>query len=162
VSASELLEGQGFVHYEVSNYARRLEKAPTDASGENAHVCRHNVKYWTRAPYLGLGPSAHSFLEDTRWWNLRSVGAYCRELGLGRRPVEGFERLTEEQASLERLSLRIRTRSGTPIRDLSLYEKTESVLPGLIEAGFLKVVGDRVVPTREGLLVADRLPLLFL
>jgi hypothetical protein len=63
---------------------------------------------------------------------------------------------------LERLSLQLRTRSGTPIRDLGRHEKTDRVLPGLIEAGLLEVIGERAVPTREGFLVADRLPLLFL
>ena len=47
----ERLEAEGYLHYEVSNFARGT-----------LHFCRHNVKYWERAPYLGLGPSAHSFL----------------------------------------------------------------------------------------------------
>ncbi len=150
LTASEVLEGQGFVHYEVSNFA----------SG-TAHFCRHNVKYWERAPYLGLGPSAHSFQGDTRWWNHRSVRKYCGDLNRGRRPVQGSERLSEEQVSLERLSLQLRTKAGTAIRDLSDYEKADRVLPGLLEAGLLEVIGERAVPTREGFLVADRLPLLF-
>ncbi len=151
LTASKVLEGQGFVHYEVSNYARGM-----------IHVCRHNVKYWERAPYLGLGPSAHSFQGNTRWWNHRSVRKYCQELNLGRRPVQGSERLSEEQASLETLSLQLRTRAGAPIRELSSYEKADRVLPGLLGAGLLEVIGERAVPTREGFLVADRLPLLFL
>jgi oxygen-independent coproporphyrinogen-3 oxidase len=151
VMASEVLETQGFVHYEVSNYARG-----------GLHVCRHNAKYWERVPYLGLGPSAHSFLGDARWWNHRSVTKYCQELSRGGRPVEGFERLSDEQAALERLSLQLRTRAGVPMGDLAGYEKTDRVLPGLLEAGLLQRVGERAVPTREGFLVADRLPLMFL
>jgi len=150
LTASEILEGHGFVHYEVSNFARGTR-----------HFCRHNVKYWERAPYLGLGPSAHSFQGDTRWWNHRSVKQYCRDLNLGKRPVQGSERLTEEQADLERLSLQLRTRSGAPIPDLGGHKNSDRVLPGLVEAGLLEVVGERAVPTREGFLVADRLPLLF-
>jgi len=162
LTASEVLEGQGYFHYEVSNFARMPQKGPQYAPGKNPNVCRHNSKYWERGPYLGLGPSAHSFDGDTRWWNHRSVRRYCEELNLGRRPVQGSERLSEEQASLERLSLQLRTREGTPIRDLGSREKTDRVLPGLIEAGLLEVIGERAVPTREGFLVADRLPLLFL
>jgi oxygen-independent coproporphyrinogen-3 oxidase len=150
LTASEVLEGHGLIHYEVSNFARGT-----------LHLCRHNVKYWERAPYLGLGPSAHSFQGDTRWWNHRSVKQYFRDLNLGRRPVQGSERLSEEQADLERLSLQLRTRSGAPIRDLGGHENTDRVLPGLLEAGLLEMVGERAVPTREGFLVADRLPLLF-
>lgn len=162
LATSELLEGQGFAHYEVSNYARMPEIRPQEACGKNPNVCRHNVKYWERAPYLGLGPSAHSFQGDTRWWNHRSVRKYCQDLNRGRRPVQGSERLSEEQVALERLSLQLRTRSGALIRDLGSYEKTDRVLPGLLEAGLLEVIGERAVPTREGFLVADRLPLLFL
>jgi len=162
LAASEVLEGQGYVHYEVSNYARNPRNGSQQAAGKNPNVCRHNSKYWERAPYLGLGPSAHSFQGDTRWWNQRSVREYCQDLNLGRRPVQGSEHLSEEQAALERLSLQLRTREGTPIRELGRYEKTDRVLPGLLEAGLLEVIGERAVPTREGFLVADRLPLLFL
>ncbi len=151
LTASEVLEGQGFVHYEVSNFARG-----------DRYVCRHNVKYWERGPYLGLGPSAHSFQGNTRWWNHRSVRRYCRDLDQGKRPVHGSERLSEEQIFLERLSLQLRTKAGASIRDLRDSEKGGRVLPELLEAGLLELIGERAVPTREGFLVADRLPLLFL
>jgi oxygen-independent coproporphyrinogen-3 oxidase len=154
LAASEILEAEGFVHYEVSNYARGPEKSP--------RVSRHNVKYWERAPYLGLGPSAHSFQGDTRWWNHASVEVYCRELVQGRRPVQGSERLSDEQASLERLALQLRTRKGAPVRELRRFAKAGQVLPGLLAAGYLRIAERRAAPTREGFLVADRLPLLFL
>jgi oxygen-independent coproporphyrinogen-3 oxidase len=153
LATSEILEGHGFAHYEVSNYARQ---------GEPLHVCRHNLKYWERAPYLGLGPSAHSFQGNLRWWNHRSVAQYCRDLDQGRRPIQGSERLSDEQASLERLSLGLRTKTGIPIRELQGYRNSEGVLPGLLQAGYLEMIDKRAVPTREGFLVADRLPLLFL
>ena len=162
LTASEVLEGQGFSHYEVSNYARWREKGLRDCPGGNWHICRHNLKYWERAPYLGLGPSAHSFQGSLRWWNHRSIRQYCRELDQGREPVRGSEFLSEEQASLERLGLQLRTRAGTATRNLYGYEKADRVLAGLVEAGLLEVIGERAVPTREGFLVADRLPLLFL
>ena len=151
LTASEVLTGQGFVHYEVSNFARG-----------DRYVCRHNMKYWERTPYLGLGPSAHSFQGNTRWWNHRSVRRYCRDLGGGKRPVRGSECLSDEQASLEKLALELRTKAGVSIRDLRDSEKGDRALPGLLEAGLLEVIGERAVPTREGFLVADRLPLLFL
>lgn len=152
LTTSETLEEQGFAHYEVSNYARWGEILP---------VCRHNLKYWDRAPYLGLGPSAHSFQGNLRWWNHRSVAQYCQDLDQGRRPIHGSERLSEEQASIERLSLQLRTKAGIPIRKLHGYGDAGRVLPGLLKAGYLEVIDERAVPTREGFLVADRLPLLF-
>ena len=56
----------------------------------------------------------------------------------------------------------MRTKAGTAIRNLGSPQKTDRVLSGLLEAGLLEVIDDRAVPTREGFLVADRLPLLFL
>jgi oxygen-independent coproporphyrinogen-3 oxidase len=150
LTAANVLEGQGFVHYEVSNYARGC-----------IHICRHNEKYWERTPYLGLGPSAHSFDGDTRWWNDRSARRYCEDLNLGRRPVQGSERLSEDQAALEKLSLDLRTRRGARVRELCSDAKAHRVLSELLEAGLMELVGERAVPTREGLLVADRLPLMF-
>ena len=47
---SRFLESRGFIHYEVSNFA-----------ASEGLICRHNDKYWSHAPYLGLGPAAHSF-----------------------------------------------------------------------------------------------------
>lgn len=172
LTASEFLEDQGFVHYEVSNYAGCVEERNSPGNphqkdieqhpGETLHVCRHNLKYWERTPYLGLGPSAHSFQGNARWWNHRSIKLYCEDLEQGRWPVRGSERLSREQASLEKLSLQMRTKAGTQLQELRGYEKTEAVLPGLLAHGYLEVIDERAVPTREGFLLADRLPLLFL
>jgi len=82
---SEFLEENGYIHYEISNFAV-----------DEKHPCRHNRKYWGHIPYLGLGPAAHSFLENCRWWNIRSVKDYCRMLSDGRLPVDGREVLTSE------------------------------------------------------------------
>lgn len=54
----------GFRHYEVSNFAR------------DGYLSRHNSKYWEDVPYIGLGPSAHSYNGAERQWNLSSVAAY--------------------------------------------------------------------------------------
>ena len=56
----ELLSDEGFVGYEVSNFASAPE-----------HRSLHNQKYWDHTPYLGLGPAAHSFAGNRRFWNLR-------------------------------------------------------------------------------------------
>ena len=54
---ANFLTARGYLHYEVANFARQGPQA-----GSLCHYCcRHNLKYWTRIPYLGLGPAAHSF-----------------------------------------------------------------------------------------------------
>jgi len=180
LTASRFLEAHGYVHYEISNFARRRN---TESSGKDSslkthaaplsqehfdtltkkfYTCRHNLKYWKRVPYLGLGPSAHSFRENLRWWNLRSVKRYCQALARDQRPVKGYERLTKDQKTLENLCLGLRTKRGIAIKALGDSSKTRHILPGLVNDGLVEVVHNKIIPTRRGFLVADRLPLLFM
>jgi len=150
VLTSAFLEEKGYIHYEVSNFARGEE-----------NLCKHNLKYWKRAPYLGLGPSAHSYQDGVRWWNLRDLERYCRALEQGKTPVEGSETLTSEQVYLETILLGFRTRDGVDREIFRGREGTEEVLRHLQLAGVVRVVEGKVVPTVKGFLVADSLPLLF-
>ena len=147
---SAYLEENGYVHYEISNFAR-----------EERTMSRHNIKYWRHVPYLGLGPSAHSFLKGLRWWNLRSVDGYCQALDCGRRPVEDREQLTEEQVHLEFLFLGFRTREGVKKNLIEGTPGSDRALREILSAGLATIQGDRIIPTREGFLMADSLPLLF-
>jgi len=150
IRTSETLRAAGYVHYEISNYARG-----------DALVSRHNSKYWRHAPYLGLGPSAHSFKDGRRWWNVRSVRGYCDALGGGASPIEGEETLTADQLNLEALYLGFRTRGGVPLEALRAFPNWQATLDSLVLESLVAVMGDRAVPTIEGFLVADRLPLAF-
>ncbi len=144
---SAFLADRGYLHYEISNFARGRE-----------HVCRHNRKYWDHTPYLGLGPSAHSFEDGWRWWNVRSIREYCGALKSGNRPVEGEEALSRAQMHLESVALGLRTREGfahAEIHDPTARKRLEE----LEAAGFLLREGTRVVPTMKGFLVAEHLPL---
>ena len=140
-----ILEDAGYAHYEVSNFARGTE-----------HEARHNSRYWQHLPYLGLGPSAHSFDGHTRWWNSASLPEYCSLLGAGSLPVKGQETLTAEQLRLERLMLGMRTQRGVAEDDVSADAR---VLERLEREGLVVVRDGRVVPTARGMLFADRLPL---
>jgi len=147
---SRYLRATGYVHYEVSNFAR-----------SDAHRSRHNSKYWHHVPYLGLGPSAHSFLGDSRWWNVRSVSGYCEILEGASAPVAGQETLTAEQVHLEQLSLGLRTSDGISRELLSGGAQTEATLSALCQEGLIRIDSARVFPTPEGYLLSDGLPLLF-
>ncbi len=150
ILTSAFLKEKGYLHYEVSNFAR----------GEK-NLCRHNLKYWRRAPYLGLGPSAHSCRAGSRWWNFRDLKEYCRALAQVKPAVAGTETLTQEQALLETMLLGFRTRDGVDPEIFRNRPGTEEVLRHLRQAGLVHIVGGRVVPTVKGFLVADSLPLLF-
>jgi oxygen-independent coproporphyrinogen III oxidase len=146
LATSSFLENKGYVHYEVSNFA--LNKSLES---------RHNRKYWRHIPYLGLGPSAHSFDGKQRWWNVRSVRKYCKALDQDRLPIEGNETLTKEQLHLESLALSVRTRHGVDTKILP--PASGKALFMLQEQGLLKIKKGHAIPTRRGYLMADHLPL---
>lgn len=150
LATSERLTVFGYDHYEVSNFARTRR-----------HRSRHNQKYWRHVPYLGLGPSAHSFMDGRRWWNVRSLHDYIRRLQWNISPVAGDERLTGDQLRLETLYLGFRTSDGITRRELGEGPEVESALEALRRSGNLEVVGDRVRATLTGWLMADRLPSFF-
>jgi len=105
LAAHERLAAAGYAFYEVSNASRPGREAV------------HNAAYWAQAPYLGLGPSAHSFDGADRWWN---EPVYVRWLARTRErgtAIAGRETLTPEQRRLEHLYLGLRTRSGVPMAD---------------------------------------------
>jgi oxygen-independent coproporphyrinogen III oxidase len=150
LETSAALTRAGYVHYEVSNFARNKRLRS-----------RHNGKYWIRAPYIGLGPSAHSFTDGKRWWNVRSVETYCRLLEEQASPVEDSEALGEEETALETVALGFRTRDGVPLEALRGRPGWERALETLVAEGLLSITDGRAAPTTEGLCVADRLAIAF-
>lgn len=147
---TETIAGHGYIHYEVSNFAR-----------DEGSMCRHNIKYWNRLPYLGLGPSAHSFAEGKRWWNVECVSGYCDALSNDRLPVEDCEILSQDQEHLETLALGFRTKEGVAEGLLHHRLHAGRIINDLRGSGLIRCKNGRIIPTPEGFLVADRLPLLF-
>ena len=155
MKTSEFLEEVGYIHYEVSNFARGKE-----------YASRHNQKYWDHSSFLGLGPSAHSFQCNQRWWNHRSLDQYLAALNTGNFPIQERETLTMEQLQLEALYLGLRTRKGISLQDFKnryhydLYSEKKKVLIKLEKEGFISVRDGHLFPTPTGLAIADSLPLI--
>ena len=149
LSTSQFLTDRGFVHYEVSNFAFGA-----------ASRSRHNMKYWSHVPYLGLGPGAHSFHDTIRWWNQRSVEQYLTALSKKEIPVGSSERLSNEQLDLERLFLGFRNIEGVKITDALERSFNKIALKQLIADKLIEVHDGKIIPTTTGYLVADRLPLM--
>ena len=154
--ARQFLEKHGYLQYEISNYAR----------GE-AFICRHNCIYWEYQPYLGLGPSAHSFFDNQRWANVRSLQSYIRKLAAAELPIRFRESLTLEQQIFEYIFLHLRLRRGLDLKafrerfgtDFTIrYRETLDRLlnNGLIEPpnGFIKL-------SETGWLMADSIATYF-
>jgi putative oxygen-independent coproporphyrinogen III oxidase len=141
-AACDLLGAAGYRHYEVSNWAKP------------GYECRHNLGYWERRPYLGLGAGAHSYREARRWWNARPPEEYMTRVEAGELPVGGSERLEPGDAYLEEVFLRLRTLEGIPA---SWVEP--SVAEPYLETGLLTTDGDSLIPTERGMLLLNELVL---
>jgi len=148
LAASDFLGRRGYIHYEVSNFARGRQ-----------FESRHNLKYWRREPYLGLGPSAHSFDGTARWWNIRSIKGYCEALEKGSLPVDDREDLTAEQTALEKVAMGLRIREGFSLDEETRHWIRTDRIEAMEKEGLIVREGMNVAPTMNGFLVADRLPL---
>lgn len=105
LEADTVLTAAGYEHYEVSNYARPNRRAA------------HNSSYWRRVPYVGLGPSAHSFDGTMRRWNRREYVAWRERILSGQDPVEGSESPDMAAVAIEEAYLGLRTANGLPVND---------------------------------------------
>jgi putative oxygen-independent coproporphyrinogen III oxidase len=149
-TACAMLAAAGFRHYEVSNWA--LPGEPFEKSPLPSRASRHNLTYWRRGPYLGLGAGAHEFTGGVRRWNGPGVPAYLAALAAGRRPTAGEERLTDQQTAFELLALRLRTADGLDQAEaerLGIDPAGEPVAE-LRQAGLL-APGPRVALTERGM-----------
>ena len=103
---TEMAEMNRFEHYEISNFAK------------NRMYSKHNTSYWTGAKYLGLGPSAHSYNQVTRSWNVAHTEKYISILEKGNLPAEE-EILTDDNRYNEYVLTRIRTKWGVSSKVLA-------------------------------------------
>ena len=148
----QFLADAGYEGYEVSNFATAPE-----------HRSRHNQKYWDHTPYLGLGPSAHSFANGRRWWNRRKLRLWQSAVDSGRPPIEGEEELSPEQLALEAMMLGLRTTDGvdlTEIRErygIDLQANNVETIDRFCASDHLRLDGDHLRPTLAGLATADTL-----
>jgi oxygen-independent coproporphyrinogen-3 oxidase len=97
---SEGLRRAGYGCYETSNFCR--------AAGES----RHNLVYWLRRPYVGLGPSAHGLLRGVRYGNHRTLARWAVALAAGQAPEAGAERETDASVAQEVMMLGLRLAGG--------------------------------------------------
>jgi oxygen-independent coproporphyrinogen-3 oxidase len=140
LAAHQRLAAADFDHYEVSNYARPGARA------------RHNSSYWRRVPYLGIGPSAHSFDGARRWWNIAAYAEWSRVVLSGGEPVEDSESIGAASAQAERIYLGLRTVDG-----LQATTEEFAVARPWVAAGWAVACGERLSLTPSGWLRLDAL-----
>jgi oxygen-independent coproporphyrinogen-3 oxidase len=146
---TERLGSGGYRHYEISNWARPGREA------------RHNLKYWSRSPTLGLGVSAHEFRGGRRRANVSGLEGYLRGVAEGRRPVAFDRAIDAAEAAREEVFLGLRLAEGVPTgRIAGLVEGSEDpTLSGDLEAWFEAAIlerrGGRTRFTERGFLVSN-------
>jgi len=142
--ASDVIAAKGFEHYEVSNWCKP------------GHRCRHNLNYWRRGEYLGLGAGAHSYWNEKRYMRVRNWKLYVDLLANGKSPVASVENLTRGQAVLEELMLGLRTSSGINLSWLSAVapgRRLAEVIDDLLGLGLVVKEGENLSLSPKGMLL---------
>ena len=144
----DLLEAEGFLHYEISNFAR------------DGFISRHNSSYWKSEPYLGVGPSAHSYNGHSRQWNVSSIKKYCLYAGKTEDCIS-IENLSVTDKYNEYLLTGLRTSMGIssnyitdnfPFNIVSYFNRG---LEYLCDGDLILISGDNICLTRKGMLISD-------
>lgn len=125
----------GMIHYEVSNF------------GKEGYFSKHNTSYWQGRPYLGVGPSAHSFNGTTRSWNVANNAKYLKALEKGVLPLE-VEQLSIEDRFNEAVMIGLRTIWGIDLQKIeSEFGADRS---GQLHKNFQKYIDNGLLEISEG------------
>lgn len=143
--AIERLNRAGYIHYEISNFAK------------DGFQCRHNINYWDRGEYIGLGAGAHSFEDEIRRVNIRDVRRYIDIVKKGLSPYEEETVIRETEALKEYIFLGLRKRKGINVRAIKERFKIDIITASsdLISNGLLEVKGDYLRLTNRGLTLSN-------
>lgn len=146
----ELAAKHGFEHYEISNF------------GKPGFFSQHNSSYWKNIPYIGIGPSAHSFNGDSRQWNISSNAAYVKAIQQNEIPAE-VEMLSLKNKYNEYMMTGLRTQWGVNANQISSRFGESYVTDFLsqikeyVESGHVQVQGENYLLSTAGKLIADRI-----
>ena len=140
----------GFIHYEISNFAKE------------GFISRHNSSYWKQVPYLGLGPSAHSFDGRSRQWNVADVRKYVKAISSGEIPCER-EELDRITVFNEYVMTSLRTMWGIDLThveefyDKELHDYLVNLSGKYIRYGLMKREKNTLVLTDQGRMISDNI-----
>lgn len=141
-AAEHFLADAGFSRYEISNYAKA------------GYACRHNLLYWTGGEYLGLGPSAQSYLHGIRFGNVADLDAYTACLNDSRLPMTDRTILSASERQRDALVFGLRLLRGVPRKAITAAERDHQI-DELVAKGLLDADHDRVRLTSLGRRYAD-------
>ncbi len=147
---TDMLLQAGYAHYEISNFCKP------------GFYSRHNSSYWKQSPYLGIGPSAHSYNGDSRQFNIRNNASYIRSINEGIIPFER-EVLSRENKINEYVLTTLRTEWGCDLSflkrhlDDDLLHRRGDYLAQLQQNGLVTIENGIILLSRKGKLLADKI-----
>ncbi len=145
---TDALQAAGFIHYEVSNFARE------------GYFSKNNSAYWLGKKYLGIGPSAHSYNGKIRSWNIANNSLYIKAIAQGELPSES-ETLTFEDRYNEAIMTGLRTIWGVSFARIESEFGLETLLHLQTQArkyldnGWLEIKDEQLMTTRSGKFMVD-------
>ncbi|MCX7878452.1 MAG: radical SAM family heme chaperone HemW [Ignavibacteria bacterium] len=147
---SDFLTDSGFEHYEISNFALP------------GFRCRHNLKYWNSEEYVGFGPSASSYLNKTRFANVKSITKYIDKISKGEKAVDFMEFIDEKTSLNEYIFLRLRS-SGLDFKrfrskfGFDFRNKFNKPIEELTQKGYAKISENEFKLTISGYSLCDEI-----
>lgn len=142
-TAYQRLPEAGFSRYEISAFAKLGCQA------------EHNTSYWKAKPFIGLGPSAFSYMNGERYQNTPHFGKYCQKVQSRESPIEFREKLDPKAATLERLAIHLRLKEGVDLRPFDINEAARKKIEDLCELELLLKEGENLALSEKGTLVYD-------
>lgn len=141
------VRSNGFETYEISNFAKPGFRS------------RHNSAYWKMKPYLGIGPSAHSFDGDSRQWNISSIQKYIEAIHGG---TDFYEKeiLSENERYNEYVMVSLRTSDGIDLAFMKnqypgFYEICLEEAQKFIDSGSMRIKGNQLQLTDAGIRISN-------
>ncbi|QHT69012.1 radical SAM family heme chaperone HemW [Rhodocytophaga rosea] len=150
ISLMHTLQNNGFEQYEISNFALP------------GHEARHNSNYWKKQPYLGIGPSAHSYNESTRQFNVASNTQYMKSLEKEMVPYT-LETLTIADQVNEYIMTSLRTKWGCNLESIKnwagidIQASNKIYLADCLKRNLVTLENEVLKLTESGKLVADQI-----
>jgi oxygen-independent coproporphyrinogen III oxidase len=146
----ETLAGAGYEQYEISNFCLP------------GFISRHNSSYWRQKPYLGVGPSAHSYNGSSRQYNLSNNHLYLQAITSGKVPAT-VEILSREDKINDYLLTTLRTSWGTNLlklkeaMDYDLLSNHQQYIENLLTQKLALLENDTLILTKKGKMLADKI-----
>lgn len=142
--ARNYMNSKGYKQYEISNFAKK------------GYESKHNLKYWDRNEFIGIGASAHSFLENKRYSNISNVDEYIKSINNCKLPIDYEEYINKEDALWEFLILGLRKSEGVNIKEIEAmfnisFSKYKEIINKLNEEGLLKRTKENIKLTKKGM-----------